>query len=387
MVSSAWKHAGAKSRQEVANLVEEVIKIQNTWNEGEIISNNKALSGVYIIRNIINDKVYIGVSIDIHRRWKEHVRDLKNKRHRNKHLERAWHYYGKDNFEFRILEECDRSLFAEREIFWISHYHANDSRYGYNQTSGGDGTSEVVFSPERNHKISLALKGRILPQFIGENNPRARCIVCLNSGEKYNTIEEVAKLYNCHNSNIIQSCKTHSCITDEYLVFSYEEDYQSMSKCQIEEIVQNAILKRKHNLGHGRTVVCVNTKEVFQACSLAAQKYNIDNSNIHKCCRGDAIYCGYDAEYGPLVWRYLEDYNSLDEYEIARILSKANEHQNPYGRKRPVVCLETGNIYSSIKQAAKEYNINYMSLFNKIKRDNQYIIYDNNNKYTLKFVS
>ena len=52
-------------------------------------------SGIYQIRNKINGKIYIGSSADkkgILQRWKQHVKDLKNNIHHNKHLQTAWKY-------------------------------------------------------------------------------------------------------------------------------------------------------------------------------------------------------------------------------------------------------------------------------------------------------
>ena len=63
-----------------------------------------------MIKNKINNKIYVGGSTDVQRRLKTHINDL------NK--------YGKNNFEFSVLEECDNSLLAEREEYWINYTQA-----------------------------------------------------------------------------------------------------------------------------------------------------------------------------------------------------------------------------------------------------------------------
>lgn len=50
-------------------------------------------SGVYQIYNPITNKRYIGSSIDVYRRIKEHRRNLKGNRHENQHLQNAWNRY------------------------------------------------------------------------------------------------------------------------------------------------------------------------------------------------------------------------------------------------------------------------------------------------------
>lgn len=52
------------------------------------------MTGIYRIRNIKNGKIYIGQSVDISHRWACHLYDLRNNRHANPHLQRA--YYEQD---------------------------------------------------------------------------------------------------------------------------------------------------------------------------------------------------------------------------------------------------------------------------------------------------
>ena len=65
--------------------------------------------------NKANKKFYIGSSNDIYRRWREHKKDLRDGCHDNEHLQNAWKKYGENNFEFKIIEECDPAIQFERE--------------------------------------------------------------------------------------------------------------------------------------------------------------------------------------------------------------------------------------------------------------------------------
>ena len=83
--------------------------------------------GIYKITNKINNKCYIGQSINIKRRFNGH----KSGDH-NEYLENAIKKYGIDNFNFEILEECKKNELNEKEIFYIKLYKSVNRRYGYN---------------------------------------------------------------------------------------------------------------------------------------------------------------------------------------------------------------------------------------------------------------
>lgn len=64
--------------------------------------------GVYRIRNVTNDKCYIGSTTkSFDERWREHRGMLRTRRHHSIHLQRAWNKYGEHSFEFEILLPCN----------------------------------------------------------------------------------------------------------------------------------------------------------------------------------------------------------------------------------------------------------------------------------------
>lgn len=91
--------------------------------------------GIYMIRNKINGKIYIGQSNSIEQRLKSHQYELNKNKHANKHLNRAWNKYGENNFEFKIIEECDVNILDDKERYYIKKFDAFNN--GYNQTVGG----------------------------------------------------------------------------------------------------------------------------------------------------------------------------------------------------------------------------------------------------------
>lgn len=95
--------------------------------------------GIYKIQNNINGKCYIGQSIDISRRWRNHKFDSKILDYP---LYLAMFKYGEENFTFEIIEECCKKSLNEKEIYWIKQY--NSYFNGYNQTLGGNQYSHNV---------------------------------------------------------------------------------------------------------------------------------------------------------------------------------------------------------------------------------------------------
>ena len=93
--------------------------------------------GIYKIENKINSKVYIGQSINIEERWKNHKKSIYScKDEYDYPLYRAIRLYGIENFEWIIIEECNKEELNNKEKYYIKQYNSI-TPYGYNQTFGG----------------------------------------------------------------------------------------------------------------------------------------------------------------------------------------------------------------------------------------------------------
>lgn len=91
--------------------------------------------GIYKITNINSQQCYIGQSVDISTRWKDHVKcGLGIEASATNKLYNAMQEDGVWNFTFELIEECTREQLNEKEKFWISMYQAD--KFGYNSTKG-----------------------------------------------------------------------------------------------------------------------------------------------------------------------------------------------------------------------------------------------------------
>ena len=115
------------------------------------------MQGIYIIKNTINNYVYIGQSVDIAKRWQTHrglgKKDCNpNRLEYNNQIHTAMRKLGRENFYVEILEECEKEKLNEREIYWIQYY--NSYKEGYNGTEGGS-FEEVDTIGEKNGRALL----------------------------------------------------------------------------------------------------------------------------------------------------------------------------------------------------------------------------------------
>lgn len=91
--------------------------------------------GIYKITNQKNGKCYIGQSVDVSKRWKEHAKcglgidaPVGNKLYKEMQEVGIW------NFSWELLEACSRADLNEKERFYIDLYKSKD--YGYNTVKG-----------------------------------------------------------------------------------------------------------------------------------------------------------------------------------------------------------------------------------------------------------
>jgi len=78
------------------------------------------LSGIYAIYCIPSDRIYIGQSTSINRRWTEHKTHLNNNKHINPVLQASWNKYGSSLFSFFVLEEGGKRELDEKEGYYAS---------------------------------------------------------------------------------------------------------------------------------------------------------------------------------------------------------------------------------------------------------------------------
>ena len=202
------------------------------------------MSIIYLHKNKINNKVYIGQTIQSN----------PNDRWKNGHGYKTCYYfynailkYGWDNFEHIILEQNDdwtQEDLNNKEKEYISLYKANNPQYGYNITNGGSTISENALP-----KALDWMKEH--PEF-----GQARAAIMLE----------------------------------------WQKDHPEEMLKMRQENIKKATEARK------KKVQCIETGEIFESASDAARKVsNTTQSKICMVCRGQRKTCG------GYHWQYIEE--------------------------------------------------------------------------------
>ena len=276
--------------------------------------------GIYKITNELTEKAYIGQSIQIEIRWKQHIYDATHfvEQAQKRKLYTAFHENGIENFTFEILEECEpiQSILNEKEIYWIRYYDTFNN--GYNMTMGGQGEDSWRYDP----------------------------ILIRQLWDEGLSINEICDIVGCGKAvvqNRLRGYKDYNCATSHS---------RSMRKRDLIAYTMNINIdrSRKYMVRDKEYYLFGECKPVYQyslmgeyitsypSASSAARALGVKNaSNI----RRSFIYPTQTTAYG-----YQWSETKVDKMPIVSC-----KHS------KPVKCLETGKIYTSITEASQDMNI------------------------------
>ena len=119
-------------------------------------------SGIYQISAKINNKIYIGSTVNLKSRKKQHFNDLKLENHHNIYLQRYTNKYGMAALQFSILEFCPKEKLIKREQFYIDILKPE-----FNICKIAASCLGVKRSKDVRNKMSISHKGK----FTGKDNP------------------------------------------------------------------------------------------------------------------------------------------------------------------------------------------------------------------------
>lgn len=171
--------------------------------------------GIYKITSPSN-KIYVGQSIEIEKRWKRDYFTLNCKTQTK--LYNSLKKYTPQNHKFEVIEECKVEELLERETYWKIHYRVletpslccrldgkggklseetkskiSKSNKGISRNKGipkskeqkakmSDAVKNRIYTPERLSKMSNSMKGK-----------NTRGIICINTGQIFNSTRQCAE--------------------------------------------------------------------------------------------------------------------------------------------------------------------------------------------------
>jgi group I intron endonuclease len=221
---------------------------------------------IYKIRNIINNKVYIGLTtqLDPLERWKEHIRTVD--RRPELPLYGAMKKYGVDKFQFRILFFCFNEDVEAYEIQMIDKYNSITPN-GYNITKGGRGGGFVgkTHAADARMKIGTFTKKRF-------EDPEERAKMSLITTEKMKHVNM---------REIIANSEKYKKAVQEGRVGGRAHKNGTGPSEETKEKIRQSILKYYEN-NKGNTINKVNVEKhrIVMAKSKGMKVAHYDSNNV-----------------------------------------------------------------------------------------------------------
>lgn len=272
--------------------------------------NNKqefSFSCIYLWKNNINGKLYVGQSQNFYDRMKQYERG--NDDHRL--IGQALLKYGIENFDITILEkDLPLDKLDEREQYWMDFYQSYDRKFGYNICCYASTTRGYHHTEEDKQKMSQLRKQYFAnhPEAInkGKDNPMYGKTMSLENRKKMSqrlvnnqyakgarwqmTDEQKEKIrkamlgkQNCLGRVLSQETKDKIAEANRHKTYSAE----TITK-----------MSASHKGKTTKKVMCVETKIVYDSITEASNITRINYSNISHCCRGKQKTAGgYHWEY------------------------------------------------------------------------------------------
>lgn len=253
---------------------------------------------IYIIKNSVNNKVYIGQSKDAAQRWLGHIYDARyRKKHRKKMqvIQKAMMKYGIEKFHYEVLEyQVDNA--DEREIYWIQRYNSVIPN-GYNVAPGGKSCGTGL-----SHPASV----------FRDEGDLMSCISDISSGTK--TFTNIARKYGCSPEVIVsinKGCRYHM----DWLKYPLRSACNKYSP----ELVRQIRYSLKYELDLTYKDIC--------------DKYNVDSSQVSEINQGKIHYVASDKyplrskrkrDLSPDVVRQIVDDILYSELPMSGIARKYN---------------------------------------------------------------
>lgn len=189
----------------------------NTMQLSSVYNISVKVSGIYKITNILSGKFYIGESVDIFRRCKQHANCFTNSA-----MSAAIKKYGICNFTVQLIENCSKGKARELEQYYIDkykgcgfnsynmaigggmkHLYHNSSTEEYNKSEIRRKEKEKVtkskFTKDKISRISNAVSNSNRERFALKFCNLRKDIIAIitdNTECKYNEYVDICKLHN-----------------------------------------------------------------------------------------------------------------------------------------------------------------------------------------------
>lgn len=218
----------------------------------KIITPNQIIptsGGIYKFTNNINGKIYIGSSINLRKRFSNHLKLLKTNSHHSKSFQNAWNKYKEDNFSFEIIEDVENSYnllikeqyYLDNIIFAQDYINKINNKFielSYNINPCSSNRLGTIQSEESKLKSKL-------------NNPNRKDILQYdfngNFIKKWDSASDIEKELKISKNQVLKCCKQQSEYASDF-IFIFEED-EELFKDYLTSLNEYPYVKKVWNKG------------------------------------------------------------------------------------------------------------------------------------------
>lgn len=343
---------------------------------------------VYLARNKVNGKTYVGVTKKtLSQRKAGHLWLARQTATKHTVFARAISKHGCDAFEFTVLVEGitieDAMRFERQSIA--------DLKPSYNVAAGGRGPTGIVWTDARRARmsaiprtaewranISAGNKGRKLTAE-QRAKVRAACrpevhhkpVACLDDGRFFVSIKAASQYYGISPQTISTAC-TGIAVTAGGLHFiAGNEPISDQQRGKMLDAAHRRLAagRKRTRDGRSRPVACLSDGASYPSAVAAGIHYSMSSSRITQLCqRGGETSTGLRFMYADEDAPPERTVKSLEE--LARAMEKRDAalKRGVEKNSKGVLCLDDGRKFASISAAAREYGVHLSQVSAAIHR-------------------
>lgn len=352
---------GLATRKNIRNVVECQIPDISIVKNPKLCTNKTIVGTIYIFINNLNNKVYIGKTIDSYTyRWSSHKHDSELF---NYYFYKAIRKYGWDNFSKYVIYQTEElennkenkkyldNLILNKEKYYIKQFNSNNPNVGYNLTEGGEGTSGKTYTEEQLSKIKN--KGKIVLQ----------CDLNGNIIKEWPSMKSIKDNLGLNLDNIRACCNNKR---DSWKGYLWKfKIIKNSSKKETKQVLK--VILQYDIFG--------NFIKEWESASKIQEELGLDNHTIRGCCRGDYNTCG------NYIWLYKQ--SDKINYHLDKEILKSRKLYNPFiaqydlSNNLIALWLNTSNIEEKTEYSRTSINdclrdrskTSYGYIWKKVERD------------------
>jgi group I intron endonuclease len=247
----------------------------------------RKVTGIYKITNTINNKSYVGSSVNVYQRGCTYKHLIKRKKLHNKHLQSAVEKYGYDNFTFELLDKCEKGT-SVSDLHQLEQFYINKINPEYNKRTVVDTNHLLSHSQQTKDKISKSLKksfnnGSKVINRIQEHNIKVSLFdLSGNHIQDFPGLAHCADFVKCRSVSIGYAINSERRRVKNYIVLRTEES----------NLVKNFLNKPRLTYSKKVTVLDLITNETieFTNCKLCAEFIKCKAETVKKYHKNGKIW-------------------------------------------------------------------------------------------------